>query len=234
MPIGAAIGIGSVASAGIGAYGANKAAKTQAEAAQSALNLQQQNLSPYLNTGKAATYSLASLMGLPGQDGTTKPPDYSSFYNSPDYAFAQQQGELGINRAANARGGGLGGGVLKDLTAFNSGLATQQYGNYYNRLMQLSNQGANAATGTASTLGNTTQAIGQANASGTVGVTNALTGGIGSGISNSLIANYLGKSPSAYASSPTYGGGNSLTDAYGGSSMAPLNGLSAADYGVGF
>jgi hypothetical protein len=35
-------------------------------------------------------------------------------------------------------------------------------------------------------------------------------------------------------SGPSYGGGNILTDAYGGSSSSPLEGLTAADYGVGF
>lgn len=35
-------------------------------------------------------------------------------------------------------------------------------------------------------------------------------------------------------SGPSYGGGNFLTDAYGGSSSSPLEGLSAADYGAGY
>lgn len=35
-------------------------------------------------------------------------------------------------------------------------------------------------------------------------------------------------------SGPSYGGGNFFTDAYGGSSASPLEGLSAADYGAGF
>jgi hypothetical protein len=35
-------------------------------------------------------------------------------------------------------------------------------------------------------------------------------------------------------SGPSYGGGNVLTDSYGGSSSSPLPGLSAADYGEGF
>ncbi len=148
-------------------------------------------------------------MGLPGQDGSTKPADYSGFYNSPDYAFAQQQGELGIERGANARGMNLSGGTLRDLASFNSGLATQNYGNYYNRLMGLSQLGQGAATGAAggaNAMGNTIQAGGQAQASGYIGSANALTSGINSGVSNSLLASYLNKNPSAYS-----GSGNSIS-----------------------
>src|SRR5882762_9359630 len=36
------------------------------------------------------------------------------------------------------------------------------------------------------------------------------------------------------SSSPSYGGGNFFTDAWGGSSSSPLEGLSASDYGAGF
>lgn len=244
-----AIGGSALVSAGVGAYSANKAADTQANAANNALAFQQQaynanqprfataqsafdsagaNYKPYLDTGSAATYTLGQLTGTAGSK-----PDYSSFYNSPDYNFAQQQGELGIERGANARGLNLSGGTLKDLSTFNSGLATQQYGNYYNRLMGLSQMGQNAAAGmtnvasgignlatgqansnnaAAAGIGNTTQAVGQAQASGTVGASNAITGSLSSGISNSLLANYLGKSPSAYSSTANAGTSNAVSN----------------------
>jgi hypothetical protein len=44
----------------------------------------------------------------------------------------------------------------------------------------------------------------------------------------------LGNKLSADLSGPAYGGGNFLTDAYGGSSSSPLEGLSTEDYGAGF
>jgi hypothetical protein len=263
-----AIGGSALVGAGVGLYSANKAADTQANAANNSLAFQKQTYAdnqprfgtatnafgdassafgnaqgnaaaafkPYMDTGSAATYTLGSLMGTGG-----KAPDYSSFYNSPDYNFAQQQGELGIERGANARGMNLSGGTLRDLSSFNSGLATQQYGNYYNRLMGLSQMGqsaatsfagastnnamglsnvagglGNLATGAASannagaaSIGNTTQAVGQAQASGIVGGANAVTGSLNSGMSNSLLANYLGKSPSAY-STPNIPGFNPI------------------------
>lgn len=42
------------------------------------------------------------------------------------------------------------------------------------------------------------------------------------------------KDSNGLLSGPSYGGGNVLTDSYGGSSSSPLEGLSAADYGEGF
>lgn len=237
-----AIGGGALVSGGLGYLGATSAANTQANAANNALQFQEQtynanqprinaansafdsastNFQPWLQTGQSANYTLGQLMGGTGSSGNTSP-DYSSFFNSPDYNFAQQQGQKGVINGANAQGVGLSGGTLKDLDTFNSGLATQQYGNYFNRLMQMSQAGQSAATGIsnvagmkgnlatgaananntgAANVGNSMQAVGQAQASGIVGGTNAITGSVNSGISNSLLANYLGKSPSAYSSS---------------------------------
>lgn len=254
----ALIGGASLASGFLGYEGAKSAADTQAQSANNALQFQEQvynqnqprftaantafgnaqgnatnafNTSaaafqPWLTTGQNANYTLSQLMGTSGSA-----PNYASFYNSPDYQFAQQQGQRGVINAANAQGVGLSGGTLKDLATFNSGLAEQQYGNYFNRLMSLSQMGQGAASGLAgaasnyantsaniaggignlatgaansnnamgATIGNTTQAIGQAQASGIVGGTNAITGGINSGISNSLLANYIAnQNPTAY------------------------------------
>src|SRR6185503_19445701 len=90
----------------------------------------------------------------------------------------------------------------------------------------------------ANAIGNTMQGIGQAQASGIVGSANAITGGINSAANNTLLYNYLNKNPSGYGSSsfsgPSYGGGNALTDSYGGSSSNPLAGLDASDYGSGY
>jgi hypothetical protein len=244
-------------SAGVGAYASGQAADKQAAAANNALNFQKQTfdtnqtnmkaaqgtLQPYMDVGKGATYTLGQLTG-----GNGNQPDYSSFYKDPSYNFAQQQGELGIERGANARGLNLSGGTLKDLATFNSGLASQQYGNYFNRLMGLSqigqnatNTNANLVTGNASNnttsagqIGNSMQGVGQAQASGIVGGANAITGGLNSGVSNALLAGYLGKNASGYGN-PSYGGGSAFSgDAYGGSSSNPLAGLNKLDYGGGY
>lgn len=270
---GAIIG-SAVLGAGASIYASNK----QSEAAGNALNFQQHTfdtnqknmrdaqgvvrdaqgsvrdaqgtLQPYLDIGKNATYTLGQLTGT-GNNGQQ---DYSSFFKDPSYGFAQQQGELGIERGANARGLNLSGGTLKDLASFNSGLASQQYGNYFNRLMRLAGIGQNATntnaglvgtnanlvgtnanlvTGNASNnttsagqVGNTMMGQGQAQASGAVGIANAANGGV----SNSLMAAYMNRNPSGYGTGDAYGGGG----AWGGSSANPLPGLNASDYGKGY
>lgn len=211
MPIAAPLIIGgaSLASGIIGSNAAKSAAETQANAENNALGFQrevyernQANFQPYLNIGKGATYSLGQLYGI-GQDGTRQPggADYSQFTNSPDYGFAQQQGELGLTRAENARGLNLSGGALKDIAQFNQGLASQQFGNYFNRLMSLSQLGgsaaasaANSGNASANQIGNTMGAIGQSQASGIIGGANAITGSINSGIQNSLLYNAINRS----------------------------------------
>ena len=215
MPIAAPLLIGgaSIGSALIGASAANRAADLQANAAGNALAFQKQqmaNLDPYLNVGKGATYTLGSMYGI-GQDGKTGGQhDFSGFTNSPDFKFAQDQGQLGLDRYENAKGMALSGGALKDVSQFNQGLATQQFGNYYNRLMSLSSLGqnaANASVGAGNAAANTIMGQGQAQASGIVGGANAITGGIGSGISNSLLYNAINRSSYANPSNAGAGAG---------------------------
>lgn len=210
---------------------ATAASNAQVNEEQQGLALQKQalgNLSPWTNVGAGANYTLGSLYGI-GQNGqqTNAPSNFSQFFNSPDYQFAQQQGQAGLVNYQNAEGLGGSGAGLAAASTFNQGLATQQFGNYFNRLMGLSQlgatsaqagvQGANAAAGT---LGS----IGQSQASGIVGSANAIGGAAtgvanaGSGAANSLLLqSLLGKnqstaaaaSPTAYAapSFPNYGPG---------------------------
>lgn len=216
----------SVASGLIGANAADKASQRQYDAAMSGLAMQNQaraKLDPYINVGTGATYSLGSLYGI-GQDGKTGgQQDFSGFTNSPDYAFAKEQGQLGLDRYQNAKGMALSGGALKDAAQFNQGLATQQFGNYFNRLLSLSQIGQNAAgagVGAANAAANTMQGAGQAQAAGIVGGANAITGGINSGISNSLLYNAINRSSYAPAASPSagnsmWGGGSGGSNSMG-------------------
>jgi hypothetical protein len=211
----AVIGGASLGSAALGYFGAQKAAKTQAGFEQQGLDLQRnalaqqaaarEQLNPWISSGQNANKAISHLYG-PGAD-------YSQFTRSPDYQFAQQQGSLGLQRYENASGMALSGGALKDVAQFNQGLASQQFGNYFNRLMSLSTlgqgaasagansawqgvQGANAAAGTFGS-------IGQSMASGTIGGVNAISGGVNSGISNSLLYNALNRQPGAAAPNPS-------------------------------
>lgn len=135
-----------------------------------------------------------------------------NFTNTPDYNFAFTQGLQALDRSAAAgTTPGLsagGGGAVKGAEQFGQGLASQQFGNYYNRLLSLAQIGQGAASGTASTAlnagntqgtnllnsgnsqANSLQAIGQAQASGTVGSANALSAGL-NGVGNSLTSSLL-------------------------------------------
>jgi len=119
-------------------------------------------------------------------------------------------------------------------------------------LYQPVNTGANAAGQLASIQGNLGTAglggavsTGQGIASSEAGYGNALAGGA-AGVSNSLTSGItnaqllgalqnggLNSTGATYAglSGPAYGGGNFLTDAYGGNPSNPLPGLTAQDYG---
>lgn len=147
--------------------------------------------------------------GALGAGPTPGVPDFSRFTNSPDYQFAFDQGLLALDRSAAAKGQLLGGGHTKDVLAFANGLAAQQYGNYFNRLMGLAGLGANAAAQTGN-LGATFANLGMqgqlaggaANASAAVGIANAL-GGVPQ---NLLYAQLLNRTtnPSSYpALAPT-------------------------------
>ena len=194
--VAAAIVGGSLISGGLGYLASQQASSAQVGAEQQALAAQNQargQLQPFINVGTGATNILGGLYGI-GANGqqTTAPVDYSNFYNTPDYQFALQQGNLGVQRYENAAGLALSGGALKDVAQFNQGLASQQFGNYFNRLMQLGTLGGNAAqagVGGANAAAGTIGAIGQSQASGIIGGTNAIIGGVNSGISNALLYN---------------------------------------------
>lgn len=76
-------------------------------------------------------------------------PDMSSFFQSPGYQFRRDEGTRGIERTAAARGGAFSGNALKALAEFNSGLASQEFGNYFNQLSSIAGTGQTATNQTA-------------------------------------------------------------------------------------
>lgn len=89
------------------------------------------DLMPWLNAGTNAL----------GQQQAFLNGDWSGFQNSPDYAFAYDQGMRGLDRAQAANLSLGSGGADADRIALGQGLATQYAGNYYNRLAGLSQTG---------------------------------------------------------------------------------------------
>ena len=220
MPIGYAIGGASLVSGLIGADAAKSAANTQAQSAQQALDFQKQQfntIQQQTTGGRAAganalntlgslgsgTYQMYDANGNPtgggiGSGYLTKqftPEDFSAGID-PGYAFRQQQGQEATNRMANTAGGLIGGNALQGLQNYSQGLASQEYGNAFNRFQtgrqniyntlagiaglgqNSTNTSATAAGNAANSVGNTIQNLGAAQAGGTVGAANAITGGI--------------------------------------------------------
>jgi len=135
------LGGASLASAGIGAYGASQAAKSQTSAAEQAsgttLQATRESIAaqerqfdkslavqaPWLQAGKEALGTLQEkVMTGPGE-----------FETSPGYEFRKAEGEKAIERSAAARGGLLSGATGKALTRFGQDYATQDYDNFLRR-----------------------------------------------------------------------------------------------------
>lgn len=205
---GAAILGASAIGAGASLYGSSKASKAQAQAAQQALAFQQQvhrqnqqNIEPFINAGRSALPSLLDLYGIGSSGKAPFQTAMDNFRVSPDYEFALGEGMKALDRSAASRGNLLGGNQLREITKFGQGLATQNWGNYINRLssglQSTASLGQNAATGAgalaanqAGQIGNTMMGIGQAQASGYVGGANA----INSGLNNLMFLNAMNRS----------------------------------------
>lgn len=157
-----AAGLGAVGSLLGGLFGesaASKAAKAQQQADQQAaasaakygteaqdfitqqLAKSQGNLNPFLNTGTQATLTLADLTRTPGQGLLTpfteqfKAPTAAEAAATPGYQFALQQGQEAIQNSAAARGNLLSSTALKGLDQYSQGLASQTYGDVYQRAL---------------------------------------------------------------------------------------------------
>lgn len=143
MPWGIAIG------AVVGAYGAHEqseagkdAAGAQRDASESATaedrrqyDQSRQDQLPFLEAGYDALKRQQAFL-----DG-----DWSGFQDSPDYAFAVDQGFKGLNRNLAAGGAYGSGGADADRIALGQGLATQYANNYWNKLAGRAGQGQSSA-----------------------------------------------------------------------------------------
>lgn len=144
--------------------------------------------------------------GAPGQAGkgldkngmpkivTPDGPDMSEFIESPDYQFNKTEGLSAVDRSAAARSGALSGNAVRAGEEFASGLASREFGNFFERLMRIAGLGGaatnNATAAAASTGGNITQLLaqqGDARASGTMGAANSVTGALNTGLNAYLL-----------------------------------------------
>ncbi len=210
MPFAVAAGIGaagSIASGVIGANAAGSAAQTQADAANRASQVEQQqfqqtqgNLAPYMGAGTNALTALQAALGI--GPGGTGGPNAAALTSSPGYQFQLQQGLSGVQNAASASGGNMSGNTLKAITQYGQGLADTTWQQYLGNLTGLVGTGQNAANATgqfganaAGQIGNNTIGGGNALAAGQVGAASNIAGGINGVGQNALNYAYNSQLP---------------------------------------
>ena len=96
---------------------------------------------PYTGNGTATVGNALAAGSAPAANS----PDYSDFFNAPDYQAVLQQGTQNMDRSAASRGRLNSGGYGQDLVAYGQGLASQQLNNYTNRLAALAGVGQTAS-----------------------------------------------------------------------------------------
>jgi hypothetical protein len=138
-PAGAAIvsGVSNVVGGIAGANAAEKAAETQAAAADRALQLQREMYEKSLELGKPYYEAGVNALGKLTR-GEVLP--------EPGYAFRLGEGMKALERVQAARGNMLSGGALKAGQRYAQDLASQEYGNAYNRLANIAGLGQTATT----------------------------------------------------------------------------------------
>lgn len=127
-------------------YQNNKAANDLTRRQNEANDLYRQNYAetqagfkPYAEGGASAYDQLLKSYGVGGAA-----PDYSQFYQSPDYQFALTQGQNALDRSAASRGRLFSGAQMQGSQRFGQDLATQYLGNYRTGLGNLAGMGMNA------------------------------------------------------------------------------------------
>lgn len=221
----------AVAGAAIGAAGSIGGGLLQSGAAGKAAKQAQHNLEmilpqvqenyvtsvrgyqPYSDAGQKGLGATADLLGLNGQPAADTAME--NFQKSPGYQFSLDQGLRAVDAAAAAKGMGRSGAVLKAEQAYGTGLADQEFGNYYNRLFGLSNQGLTAAGGISTAANNLSAALeNQAQSIAGVnlaqgGAQSSIYGNMGQGISNSVNSLFNNKDFQGWAGGLFGGGGGS-------------------------
>ena len=122
---------------------------------------------------------------------------YRGFRESPNYRFNLDEGLRGVSAAASAGGFRGSGRALQESAQYASGLASNEYNNYFNQLAAVAGTGQAATTSTAqlgsnfaTQAGNNAIRAGDARASGLVAQGNAINQGI-NGVAGA-VGTYLG------------------------------------------
>ena len=124
-------------------------AQSQAnQAIQEGVTTATNQLSPWTTASQPALTQQSDLLGLNGQPAADAA--MSTYPASPDYTWRLGEGLRAVDAGAAAQGMLRSGATLKAEQTFGEGLANADFGNYWNRLQQLSSGGLDAAKGIAS------------------------------------------------------------------------------------
>jgi hypothetical protein len=137
----------------------DKGASQARDALNQGITTATNQLSPWATSGLPANADQADLLGLNGQPAADAA--MAKFQSSPGYAFQMQQGLRAVDAGASAQGFDRSGAALKAEQTFGQGLASSDFGNYWNRLQQLSGSGLDAAKGIANAATGGAQQIAQ-------------------------------------------------------------------------
>ena len=97
---------------------------------------------PYYQTGTAASNRLAELMGIGGNTAAAgygsmlKDFSMADYQQDPGYLFRLQEGLKALQGKAGARGGLLSGATIRGGQKYAQDVASQEYGNAYQRYME--------------------------------------------------------------------------------------------------
>lgn len=151
---GALLGAGASLVGGLlSSSAANKAAKTQARAADKATDLQREQWlktlelnKPFYEAGITGQNALMQYLGLGGDPNAAnygagmKPFTGADLATEPGYAFRLSEGVNALNKQAAAKGGLISGAALKEAQRYGQDYASGEYQNAYNRYWNQRNQ----------------------------------------------------------------------------------------------
>lgn len=163
---------GAIGSSIISGNAQKKAANAQTQSNDAALalqrdefNQQRADYAPWRDVGQGALQQLAQIHGITVPNGTFTPgvsggsagggatpaggdPRYAGFFASPDYQFRTDEGSRAITGNAAAKGLLDSGDLGKGLINYAGQSASQEFGNWYNRIASLAGVGQTATNAT--------------------------------------------------------------------------------------
>lgn len=203
-----------------------KAAQQGIDAQERMFQKQTELQEPFRQAGITSQNQLLSYLGL---GGDVNAPGYGKYAGDftmadyqadPGYAFRLAEGQKAIDRSAAARGGLQSGAALKAAARFGQDYGSQEYQNAFNRyqvnrsnqlnplqsLMGAGQSATNTLTNAAGQYGQNMMTgygnLGQARASGYVGMGNALNNALNTGTNAYMMNQFMNRMPGA----ASYGG----------------------------